>query len=63
MQLLPENLPEQFTTADMARAAEIPRWLAQKMAYCLRRMEAITLSGKRRNALLYSRPQGKRSAA
>jgi hypothetical protein len=63
VQLLPDDLPEQFTTADVARAAEIPRWLAQKMAYCLRRMEAITLSGKRSNALLYSRSQGNRRAA
>lgn len=63
VRLLPEDLPEQFTTADVARAAEIPRWLAQKMAYCLRRMEAIQLAGKRSNALLYSRSAADRAAA
>jgi len=53
--LLPEELPEPFTTADVAQAGGQPRWLAQKMAYCLRKMGAIRQEGKRRNALLYRR--------
>jgi hypothetical protein len=60
---LPDSLPEPFTTADLARAATIPRWLAQKMAYCLRRVAAIELAGKRGNALLYRRTADGRAAA
>lgn len=61
--LLPEELPDQFTTADIARLAGIPRWLAQKMAYCLRQISAITHCGKRKNALLYTRSPQSRAAA
>lgn len=53
--LLPADLPDPFTTADISAEAGIPRWLAQKMAYCLRKMAAIRQTGKRRNALLYAR--------
>jgi hypothetical protein len=53
--LLPEGLPEPFTTADVAGAGGHPRWLAQKMAYCLRKMGALRQEGKRGNALLYRR--------
>jgi hypothetical protein len=53
--LLPEGLPEPFTTADMAEAGGHPRWLAQKMAYCLRKMGAIRQEGKQANAILYRR--------
>lgn len=51
--LLPDDLPGAFATADIARHAAIPRWLAQKMAYCLRRAGRITACGKRGNAWLY----------
>lgn len=51
--LLPETLPEAFTTADIAREADIPRWLAQKMAYCLRKTDAVQVVGKTGNAVLY----------
>ena len=53
--LLPTALAEPFTTADLARALARPRRLAQRMAYCLRRMGAIESAGKRRNAILYVR--------
>lgn len=52
--LLPAGLTETFTTADIARLAKIPRWLAQKMAYCLRRTGGIVIAGKRRNAIVYA---------
>lgn len=61
--LLPGGLADPFTTADIARAASIPRWLAQKMAYCLRRTGAIANCGKRGNAMLYSRTAEERAAA
>lgn len=34
--LVPGGLPERFTTAHLAEAADIPRDRAQRMAYCLR---------------------------
>ncbi|MBS1249127.1 MAG: hypothetical protein MAG431_00700 [Chloroflexi bacterium] len=53
--LLPPGLPETFTTADLSQALDIPRWLAQKMAYCLREMGVLAHVGKRGNAFLYER--------
>jgi len=48
-------LPEAFSTADLAGAMGQPRWLAQKLAYCLRESGAAELCGKSGNALLYRR--------
>jgi hypothetical protein len=53
--LLPTDLPEQFTTADLAERLGRPRRLAQKMAYCLRKMGVIKPTGKQGNAMLYMR--------
>ncbi|MBI3864614.1 MAG: hypothetical protein HY290_22255 [Planctomycetia bacterium] len=61
--LLPARLDETFTTADIARLADIPRWLAQKMAYCLRRTGGIAIAGKRGNAVVYSIAPTGRAAA
>jgi hypothetical protein len=58
--LLPPNLPESFTTGDLARLANIPRWLAQKMAYCLRKTGAIDQLGKQGRAWLYGIPRSNR---
>jgi hypothetical protein len=55
MALLPPDLVEPFTTSDLAAAMARPRWLAQKMAYCLREMGAIDPVGKQGNAILYTR--------
>lgn len=52
--LIPEGLPHRFTTADLAQVMDEPRWLAQKAAYCLRKMDLITQVGKRGNAKLYA---------
>lgn len=51
--LLPESLPQPFTTADLAAARKCSRGLAQKMAFCLRQMSILDIVGKRGNALLY----------
>lgn len=51
--LLPHDLPERFTTADLAAALDGPRWLAQKMAYCLRKMGVIVQVGTRGRSNLY----------
>ena len=53
--LLPVDLPQQLTTLDLAKALDSPRWLAQKMAYCLREMGEIVRVGKRGRSYLYSR--------
>ena len=67
-QLLPAGLEPTFSTAELATLAGIPRWLAQKMAYCLRKTDAVRLAGKRRNNLLYEllppvKPTRRRRAA
>lgn len=62
--LIPPSVPTNFTTEELAREAAIPRWLAQKMAYCLRKTGAITVLGKQGRAILYSVPrQRSRKAA
>jgi hypothetical protein len=53
--LIPTTLPEPFTTSDLAEATGQPLWLAQKMAYCLREMGAITVVGKRGRGIRYVR--------
>jgi hypothetical protein len=53
--LLPSTLDEPFTTADLAAAIDQPRRVAQRMAYCLRKMDVITSVGKRSHAILYVR--------
>jgi hypothetical protein len=56
--LLQEPLPETFTTAELATALAQPRWLAQKLAYCLREAGRVEVCGKRGNALEYRRANG-----
>jgi hypothetical protein len=52
--IIPGDLSEPFSTKHLADAINQPRWLAQKMAYCLRNMGAIDIVGKDGNSLLYS---------
>jgi len=51
--LIPDALEEPFTTRELAEAIEGRRVLAQKMAYCLRRMGIFELVGRRGPANLY----------
>lgn len=51
--LLPEKLGESFTTRDLAEALRIRRQLAQKMAYCLRKVKVLESKGKQGRATLY----------
>jgi hypothetical protein len=53
--LLPTELVEPFTTADLAAALGRPRRLAQRMAFCLRSAGAIDPVGKAGNAVRYVR--------
>jgi hypothetical protein len=52
--LIPSPLTEPWTTADLAGAISQPRWLAQKMVYCMRESGAAKAVGKRGNAILYT---------
>ncbi len=54
MALLPQALPSPFHTQDLAEAAEIPRWLAQKMVYCLARCGGLKIVGKQSRSVLYA---------
>lgn len=52
---LPADLPPLFTTATLAARLGRPRWLAQKMAYCLRALGVIEAVGKDGRAVQYRR--------
>jgi hypothetical protein len=51
--LIPDGLPQPFTTADVARLLGRPRRLAQQATYCLRHADVIRRVGKRGNAIEY----------
>ena len=51
--LLPRRLPKPFHTEHLAQGLGVQRWIAQRMAYCMRETGAIRLVGKQGNALLY----------
>lgn len=54
LDLIPPGAPDPFTTLELATALDQPRWLAQKAAYCLRKMDLIEQIGKRDRANLYT---------
>jgi hypothetical protein len=51
--LLPPTLPRPFHTGHLAEGLGVERWIAQRMAYCLREMGAVQSVGKLRGAWLY----------
>lgn len=51
--LMPAEIPEPFTTAELAERLGRPRRTAQQMAYCLRHAGLITQIGKTGNTLMY----------
>ena len=53
--LLPADLDEPFTTAELAAALARPRRLAQQMAYCLRSAGVLEEVGRRGRGVLYAR--------
>lgn len=58
------DLPNEFTTADLATAGSMPRWLAQKAAWCFRQMKWIKPTGKQGNSIVYRcQPQKRRKRA
>lgn len=65
LKLLPEFPETDFGTAELATTCDIPRWLAQRAAYCLRESGVVRIVGKAGNAQIYrlSRRPRKRAAA
>ena len=63
--LLPDGLPDPFTTAELAAALRERRLLAQRACYCLRRMGALEVAGRDRAGVRYRLAQatGRRPAA
>lgn len=53
LDLFPEKLPRPFHTGHLADQLGQPRWLAQRMTYCLRHTGGLAIAGKQGNALLY----------
>lgn len=52
--LLPPDLDTPFDSRALARASGRPRWIAQKMLYCLRKMNAVRVVGRKAAGLLYA---------
>ena len=64
--LLPSELPEPFTVAELAQAGRLTGRIAGRMAFALRELGVLEQVGKRGNAFLYRRvappaPRGGRS--
>ena len=53
--LLPDDLPEEFTNQELTKILKLPRSLAGKMTYTLRKMGLIHIAGKQRNAYIFKR--------
>ena len=51
---MPED-QESFNTLDIARATDRPRWVAQQIAYVLRKTGAIDVVSRNRSGILYRR--------
>ena len=57
--LLPPTLPKPFHTGHIAEGLSVDRWVAQRMAYCLRNTGALKQVGKLGGAWLYEQKPGK----
>jgi hypothetical protein len=57
--LLPPALPQPFHTGQLAEGLGVERWIAQRMAYCLRETKAIRQVGKQGGAWLYKSRRAK----
>lgn len=53
--LVPDDLPAEFTTADLATRAGIGRDVAQRIAYCLRALGLFTEVGRTKAGVRYAR--------
>jgi hypothetical protein len=55
LSLLPESIPDPFTNSQLAEHLHIPTNLANRMTYCLRKMNVIQVVAKQKRSFLYSR--------
>lgn len=53
IKLLPEQLPDPFTSADVAQAFGRPRRMAQEVAYCLKTAGAVDVASRDRDGFHY----------
>ena len=60
MRLVPEGLPDRFTTADLASLGKFSRDDAQRMAYCLRTLGLFVEHDRTKAGINYSLPAGSR---
>ncbi len=51
---IPPDLSSPFTSRQLAEAKSQPEYLAHKITYCLRKMNVLTVVGKRHRAWLYA---------
>jgi hypothetical protein len=54
LSLIPGSLPLRFDSAAIARIAAVPRWVAQRVVYCLKKMGATREVGKVGNTRQYA---------
>lgn len=54
LDLLPNDLPDGFTSRHLSEQTGMTRRLAQKMVYCLRKMGLLKIHGKKARANLYT---------
>ena len=53
VELISCPLPRVFHTGHLAESLEVERWIAQRIAYCFRKMGAVRQVGKQGNSRLY----------
>jgi hypothetical protein len=63
LRLLPSQLPKTFHTGHLAESLGVQRWIAQRIAYCLRNIRALREVGKAGNAHMYEIRRCRRAAA
>ena len=56
LEVLPPKLPQPFHTGHLAEGLGCDRYLAQRIAYCLRKTGAARTVGKQGNSILYRTP-------
>jgi len=56
LDIIPKDLPDPFTTADVAVGLSRSRHLAQEVAYCLRESGAAEMVGRDKRGILYRLP-------
>ena len=54
LRFIPSGLIEPWTTQDLSEANGLPRWMAQKLVYCLRESGVVRVVGKKGNSILYA---------